>query len=204
MSMSYSLERQHSCFRCEREWRERLRNQLGLELRHVGIMEWNFTVFSVYGTAVPLHPLRKTGGSPGHRGGDQPVLVQRNVVLEELVRNNHVLADEFIEVLDAIADELTVMGDDFERQIDGGSAGLAVTVPALVIRQEMPVKLTEHSFHLFVHLCQVRGCTEAVEENGIPFHFRNLQPHLVGIDQGLQQFLDDKTAMLDFSLADKP
>jgi hypothetical protein len=72
----------------------------------------------MYGTAVPLHPWRKPGGStlpPGHRWGDQPVLVQRNVVLEELVRNNHVLADEFMEVLDAIADELTVMGDDFER-----------------------------------------------------------------------------------------
>jgi hypothetical protein len=68
----------------------------------------------------------------------------------------------------------------------------------------MPVKLTEHSFNLFVHLFQVRGCTESVEENGITFNFRNLQPHLVGIDQDLQQFLDDKTAMLEFSLADKP
>jgi hypothetical protein len=99
-------------------------------------MEWNFTAFSLYGTAVPLHPFRKTGGRtipPGHRWGYQPVLVQRNVVLQELVSNDHVLADEFIEVLDAIADELTVMCDDFERKIDGGIAGLAVTVTAVVI-----------------------------------------------------------------------
>jgi len=75
-------------------------------------MEGNFTAFSLYGTAVPLHPLRKTGGRtspPGHRRGYQPVLVQLNVVLQELVGNNHVLADEFMEVLDAIADELTVI-----------------------------------------------------------------------------------------------
>src|SRR2546426_10858368 len=140
-----------------------LRDQLILELAYLGIMEGHFPAFRVYGTAVPLHPLRKTGGStlpPGYRWGDQPVLVQRNVVLQELVRNNHVLAEEFMEVLDAIADELTVMGDDFERQIDGGIAGRAVTVTAGGVRPKKAVERTKNSFYLVVPLRQGGGCTE--------------------------------------------
>src|SRR4029434_6694571 len=73
-----SRERQHFCFRWQLPFRDWLRAPLALSLAYLGIMEWHVTAFSLYGTAVPLHPLRKTGGStipPGHRWGYQPVLV---------------------------------------------------------------------------------------------------------------------------------
>ena len=68
----------------------------------------------------------------------------------------------------------------------------------------MLVKITKHFFNLLVQLCQVGRIAKFVKKNSISFNFRNLEPDLVGIDQCLQQFLYDKTAMINFRFVHKP
>ena len=126
-----------------------------------------------------------------------------NLILEKPVSHNHIFADQLVEIPDSVAGEFPVVCDDFERKINGRITGLAVTVTVVVIRQQMPVELAERLLNLPVHLFQAWHLTESVKENGIAFDFGNLQPHLVGIDQDLQQFLNDKTALFDLRLADK-
>ena len=42
------------------------------------------------------------------------------------------------------------------------------------------------------------------EQNRVPFDLGDLQSHLVGIDQDLQQLLNNKPAVTYFGLCDKP
>ena len=68
----------------------------------------------------------------------------------------------------------------------------------------MLVKLTEHFFNLLIQLGQVGRIAKFVKKNSVSFNFRNLEPDLIGINQGLQQFLYDKTAMINFRFVHKP
>src|SRR5687768_5894896 len=66
------------------------------------------------------------------------------------------------------------------------------------------MKLAKHPLHLPVQRRQFRGVSKLIKQNGVAFNFRYLEAHLVGVDQGLEHFLDDEPAVLNFRFADEP
>ena len=68
---------------------------------------------------------------------------------------------------------------------------------------ELFVKRQEHFFNLPVSNIQVRRFSQLIKQYCIAFHFRNLQPHLIGIKNYFQQFPDDVLTVFEFDAIHK-
>jgi len=119
------------------------------------------------------------------------------------MRDDDILPDELGKVLYIVPRELAVMRDHFQGQIYRGYACLALAKPGMGIDDKLFVELTEHTLHLFIQHRQIGHIPELVKKYRVPFDLRDLEPNVIGVDQRLQQLLDDQPAVFDICLVDK-
>src|SRR5688572_32545802 len=113
----------------------------------------------------------------------QPVLVLLDIILQQLVSDDHVFADKFTEVFYIITGKLAIMSDHFQGKVDCCHTSLALAKLTLVVHIQVTVKLAKHCFYLVVDILELWGDSKFVKKNGIAFHFRYFKPQLVGVDQ---------------------
>lgn len=119
------------------------------------------------------------------------------------MRDDDIFSDQLIEIADIVAGEFAVVGDYLEGELDSGFAGMALAEATVFVGGEMFVKFEEHFLDLFVDGGQVGGRAEFVEEDGVAFDLGDFEADLIGIDEGLQEFLDDQAAVVDFRFVDE-
>src|SRR5712671_5353084 len=96
--------------------------------------------FRVFGAGIPLHPSRQVSGCAVRQQPlrDQPVFVLLDVVFQELVSDDDVLADELIELLDLVAGKFSIMSDDFQGKVESSGTGFALTIAVLLVGNKIP------------------------------------------------------------------
>ena len=135
---------------------------------------------------------------------DDPILVLGNIILQQLMRDDEIFADQLLEVPDVIARELAIVRDDLKGELLHGHARLALTIAVEVVRQNVFVKGAEHFLDLPVQRFHRRRLSKLVEKDGVTFDLGYLETELVRTDKDLQQLLNDQAAVTDLGFGYKP
>jgi hypothetical protein len=121
-----------------------------------------------------------------------------NVVLQQAVHRDDVLAEELDVLSDPALSDLAVMGDDLQGKAVRRHAGSALAEALRLIEPQMAMEAGEHLLDLLEELLCGRRSAESVEQNGIALHFGHLQADVIRRYQFFQQLFDDVAAVCDF------
>jgi len=127
----------------------------------------------------------------------------RNVVLQQAMHRDDILAEEFDVVFDMAQGNLAIVGNDLQRQVVRRRAGAALANALRFIKAQMAVKGDEHVLDLIEELLSRWWRPKPVEENGIAFDFGYLQPKVICLYDLFQELFDDVTAVRNLRGLDK-
>jgi hypothetical protein len=126
-----------------------------------------------------------------------------NVVLEQAMHRDDILAEEFDVLFDVALGNVAVMGNDLQGEILRRHAGPALADALRFIQPQMTMKGGKHLLYLVEELLSRWGMAKPVKENGIAFHFRYLQADVVCLYQLFQKLFNDVTAVRNLGGLDK-
>src|SRR4030095_3685303 len=96
-----------------------------------------------------------------------------------MVCNDHIFANELIELLDTQGSEFAIVCDHFYSKVNGRYAGFALTDFTIIIGHQVLMKSTKHLFYLFVQSTQFHRLAKFVKKNGIAFDLRYLKARVI-------------------------
>jgi len=167
-------------------------------------------VFDAAEIVIGIHPGHESvefglrGPQPDQRGaGDEQVFRDAHGILQQAVRDDDVLAEEFLMVLDLHRAGNAEMRHHLQRNPDRTRAGAALADAAGLEALEVGMQRQIHGSGLLHQLPERRRRALAVEQHGIALELGDFHAQRIGVGQQLQQLLDDVLAVPDLGLGDE-